>query len=228
MDFWDLPADLSPTSARGEGCPQRQVCHPGYEAKLGTTGAADPHNLKGVLDKYGIPFPAIPEVGITGQEITDVEMEDIIPVFQRGRPLMSQHIKLYPSGAQLRCETVTPFSPPWERAGYAPLNNCRAVPAANARSRCAPGSLIRASCSTWRFGGGAPSGYGLMCMAKPLSDELEIEWERRTPSPNCSRRANRSTPCWWIASPHATHHRVRTATARRNHALLAGAICAVR
>ena len=38
-------------------------------------------NLKGVLDKYGIPFPAIPEVGITGQEVSDIEMEDIIPVF---------------------------------------------------------------------------------------------------------------------------------------------------
>lgn len=38
-------------------------------------------NLKGVLDKYGIPFPAIPEVGITGQEVTDIDMKDIIPVF---------------------------------------------------------------------------------------------------------------------------------------------------
>jgi hypothetical protein len=38
-------------------------------------------NMKGVLDKYGIPFPAIPEVGITGQEVLDVDLEDIIPVF---------------------------------------------------------------------------------------------------------------------------------------------------
>ncbi len=38
-------------------------------------------NLKGVLDRYGIEFPAIPEVGITGREISDVEMDDIIPVF---------------------------------------------------------------------------------------------------------------------------------------------------
>ena len=35
----------------------------------------------GVLDKYGIPFPAIPEVGITGEEVRDVDLEDIIPVF---------------------------------------------------------------------------------------------------------------------------------------------------
>jgi hypothetical protein len=38
-------------------------------------------NLKGVLDKYDIPFPAIPEVGISGKEINDIDMEDIIPVF---------------------------------------------------------------------------------------------------------------------------------------------------
>ena len=38
-------------------------------------------NLKGVLDKYGIAFPAIPEVGITGEEVTDADMVDIIPVF---------------------------------------------------------------------------------------------------------------------------------------------------
>ncbi len=38
-------------------------------------------NLKGVLDRYDIPFPAIPEVGITGEEVTDIDMSEIIPVF---------------------------------------------------------------------------------------------------------------------------------------------------
>jgi len=38
-------------------------------------------NLKSVLDRYGIEFPAIPEVGITGREISEIEMADIIPVF---------------------------------------------------------------------------------------------------------------------------------------------------
>ncbi len=38
-------------------------------------------NLKGVLDRYNIPFPAIPEVGISGQEVSEVDMADIIPVF---------------------------------------------------------------------------------------------------------------------------------------------------
>jgi len=34
-----------------------------------------------VLDRYGIPFPAIPEVGITGEEVSEVDMASIIPVF---------------------------------------------------------------------------------------------------------------------------------------------------
>ncbi len=38
-------------------------------------------NLKSVLDRYGIEFPAIPEVGITGREVSEIEMADIIPVF---------------------------------------------------------------------------------------------------------------------------------------------------
>ena len=32
-------------------------------------------------------------------------------------------------------------------------------------------------------------GYGLMCMAKPISDELTIEWGTETPNPSCFRRA---------------------------------------
>ncbi len=53
---------------------------PTYEMKLQNWKNAM-INLKGVLDRYNIPFPAIPEVGITGQEISDIDMDDIIPVF---------------------------------------------------------------------------------------------------------------------------------------------------
>ncbi len=38
-------------------------------------------NLKAVLDKYDTEFPAIPECGITGKEVSDVDLDDIIPVF---------------------------------------------------------------------------------------------------------------------------------------------------
>jgi len=81
MDFWDLPADFianqreAEAVARGAG-----FGIPTYEAKLENWKHAM-LNMKGVLDRYGIAFPAIPEVGITGQEISDVEMADIIPVF---------------------------------------------------------------------------------------------------------------------------------------------------
>jgi hypothetical protein len=53
---------------------------PTYEMKLQNWKNAM-LNMKAVLDRYGIAFPAIPEVGITGQEIRDVDMDDIIPVF---------------------------------------------------------------------------------------------------------------------------------------------------
>ncbi len=38
-------------------------------------------NLRCVLGPYDIPYQAIPEVGITGQEVSDVDLDDIIPVF---------------------------------------------------------------------------------------------------------------------------------------------------
>lgn len=38
-------------------------------------------NVKSVVERYGIPFPAIPEVGITGEEVDDVSEQDIIPIF---------------------------------------------------------------------------------------------------------------------------------------------------
>jgi hypothetical protein len=53
---------------------------PSYEAKKENWKNAM-INLKGVLDRYNIPFPAIPEVGISGQEVSDVDLDDIIPVF---------------------------------------------------------------------------------------------------------------------------------------------------
>lgn len=81
MEFWDLPADFIDNQREAEGVAREAgFAIPGYEAKKENWRNAI-LNLKGVLDKYGIPFPAIPEVGITGQEITDVDMEDIIPVF---------------------------------------------------------------------------------------------------------------------------------------------------
>ena len=81
VDFWDLPDDFIEVQRRCEAVARDAGFHiPEYEEKKENWRQAI-LNLKGVLDKYDIPFPAIPEVGITGEEINDVEMEDIIPVF---------------------------------------------------------------------------------------------------------------------------------------------------
>lgn len=81
MEFWDLPDDFIQNQRDGEAVARAAgFAIPEYEAKKNNWRTAI-LNLKGVLDKYDIPFPAIPEVGITGQEISDVDMEDIIPVF---------------------------------------------------------------------------------------------------------------------------------------------------
>lgn len=81
MEFWDLPDDFIQNQRDGEAVARAAgFAIPEYEAKKNNWRTAI-LNLKGVLDKYDIPFPAIPEVDITGQEISDVDMEDIIPVF---------------------------------------------------------------------------------------------------------------------------------------------------
>jgi rubrerythrin len=80
-DFWDLPNDFIANQRAGEEVARAAGFHiPDYEAKKENWKKAM-LNLKGVLDRYDIPFPAIPEVGISGQEVTDIDMASIIPVF---------------------------------------------------------------------------------------------------------------------------------------------------
>lgn len=81
MDFWDLPSDFIANQREGEEIArQAGFGIPSYDAKLENWKNAM-LNLKAVLDRYNIAFPAIPEVGITGEEVSHVAMEDIIPVF---------------------------------------------------------------------------------------------------------------------------------------------------
>lgn len=80
-EFWDIPSDFIANQREIEGIARNAGFHiPEYEAKKENWRNAM-LNLKGVLDKYGIPFPAIPEVGITGEEVRDVDLVDIIPIF---------------------------------------------------------------------------------------------------------------------------------------------------
>ena len=81
VEFWDLPADFIEVQREGEEVARAAGFGvPSYATKKENWRNAM-LNLKGVLDRYDTPFPAIPEVGISGQEITDVDMDDIIPVF---------------------------------------------------------------------------------------------------------------------------------------------------
>lgn len=80
-EFWDLPADFIKNQREGEEVARGAGFGiPTYEAKKENWRNAM-LNLEGVLARYGIPFPAIPEVGIDGQEVTEVDMDSIIPVF---------------------------------------------------------------------------------------------------------------------------------------------------
>ncbi len=80
-DFWDIPKDFIPSQRKIESVARAAGFFiPEYEAKKENWRNAI-LNLKAVLDKYNIPFPAIPEIGISGEEVLDVDLEDIIPVF---------------------------------------------------------------------------------------------------------------------------------------------------
>ncbi len=79
--FWDLPDDFIATQREGEAVAREAgFAIPDYEAKKANWRKAI-LDLKGVLDRYDIPFPAIPEVDITGVEISEIDFQDIIPVF---------------------------------------------------------------------------------------------------------------------------------------------------
>lgn len=81
VEFWDIPDDFIASQREIETIARNAGFHiPDYEAKKENWRNAM-LNLKGVLDKYGIPFPAIPEVGITGEEVRDIDLVDIIPIF---------------------------------------------------------------------------------------------------------------------------------------------------
>ena len=79
--FWQLPPDFidvhreleSVARAAGLGVAtletKRQVW---YDAML---------KVKVIAEKHGIEFPAMPEVGISGKEVVDLDEESIIPVF---------------------------------------------------------------------------------------------------------------------------------------------------
>lgn len=90
---------------------------------------------------------------------------------------MSQHIRLYPSGRSVACEDGDTVLVALERAGYALPNNCRAGACGECKVKVRSGQFDQGFVLDMALSADErEQGYGLMCMAKPLSDELEIEW----------------------------------------------------
>ncbi|MBI4338183.1 MAG: hypothetical protein HY683_10195 [Chloroflexi bacterium] len=79
--FWQLPPDYLDV--------HRELEKIARNAGLGVATLEDKRKVwhdamlkvKGIAEKYSIEFPAMPEVGITGKEVVDVDENSIIPVF---------------------------------------------------------------------------------------------------------------------------------------------------
>ncbi|GAB1384911.1 CDP-6-deoxy-delta-3,4-glucoseen reductase [Melaminivora sp.] len=90
---------------------------------------------------------------------------------------MTTHIKLYPSGQSVACEEGQTVLEALERSGYALPNNCRAGACGECKVRVRSGEFDQGFVLDMALSQDERAqGYGLMCMAKPLSPELEIEW----------------------------------------------------
>lgn len=90
---------------------------------------------------------------------------------------MISHIVLYPSGKKIDCALGETVLAALEAAGYALPNNCRAGACGECKVRVRSGDFDQGVVLDMAL---SPeerlAGYGLMCMAKPVSEELVIEW----------------------------------------------------
>jgi CDP-4-dehydro-6-deoxyglucose reductase len=90
---------------------------------------------------------------------------------------MNSHIKLYPSGQSVACDHGQTVLEALERSGYALPNNCRAGACGECKVRVRAGEFDQGFVLDMALSQDERAqGYGLMCMAKPLTDSLEIEW----------------------------------------------------
>jgi len=86
-------------------------------------------------------------------------------------------IQLYPSGRTVQCEDGETVLVALERAGYALPNNCRAGACGECKVRVRSGQFDQGFVLDMALSADERhQGYGLMCMAKPVSEVLEIEW----------------------------------------------------
>lgn len=88
-----------------------------------------------------------------------------------------QKIKLHPSGREVECASGDTVLGALEKAGYALPNNCRAGACGECKVKVLSGQFDQGMVLDMALSQEERKlGYGLMCMAKPLSSELVIEW----------------------------------------------------
>ena len=86
-------------------------------------------------------------------------------------------IRLHPSGAEVECQEGDTVLHALERAGYALPNNCRAGACGECKVRVREGQFDQGMVLDMALSQEErKQGFGLMCMAKPLSETLVIEW----------------------------------------------------
>ena len=86
-------------------------------------------------------------------------------------------IVLYPSGHAVDCAAAETVLTALEKAGYALPNNCRAGACGECKIRVRSGEFDQGMVLDMALSQSErEQGFGLMCMAKPLSETLEIEW----------------------------------------------------
>jgi CDP-4-dehydro-6-deoxyglucose reductase len=86
-------------------------------------------------------------------------------------------IKLHPSGHEIEYRQGDTVLAAVERAGYALPNNCRAGACGECKVKVLQGEFDQGIVLDMALSPQERAqGFGLMCMAKPLSEELVIEW----------------------------------------------------
>ncbi|MBK6854275.1 MAG: 2Fe-2S iron-sulfur cluster binding domain-containing protein [Burkholderiales bacterium] len=86
-------------------------------------------------------------------------------------------VRLHPSGRSVDCESGRTVLEALEKSGYALPNNCRAGACGECKVKVRSGSFDQGFVMDMALSQDERrQGFGLMCMAKPLSEELVIEW----------------------------------------------------
>lgn len=93
-------------------------------------------------------------------------------------------VRLSPSGKEVESTSGETVLETLERAGYALPNNCRAGACGECKVKVTDGEFDQGMVLDMALSQAErQEGYGLMCMCKPLTHELEIEWGTENAQP---------------------------------------------